>query len=162
MDIQSAQFQVGHGLNGAELLLVDETQPVSAFSMLEGAYWAGPRKSGCALMPATSSQPLKVVCYGDYIGGEQTNFASLSGTPIDVSASRYAACVMTDAGGVGCWGTDYRFIDSNDDCSNYGGVSGSSSLGSTCYGTYSSSIHTIPSTIRQQRFTSVQPEDAHR
>ena len=87
---------------------------------------------------------LKVVCYGDYIGGEQTNFASLSGTPIDVSASRYAACVMTDAGEVGCWGTDLRFIDSNDDCSNYGGVSGSSSLGNTCYGTYSSSIHSIP------------------
>ena len=62
------------GLNGADLL-ADETQPVSAFSMPEIETGLGRQSHGCALMPATSSQPLKVVCYGDYIGGEQTNFA---------------------------------------------------------------------------------------
>ncbi len=145
MDIQSAQFQVGHGVGGAQLLLVDETQPVSAFSMQDFNVSNDRGSDGCALMPATSNQPVNVVCYGEYIAGQQTNFAPLTGTPVDVMATKYTACVLTDSGEVGCWGTPYNLIDANDDCTTYGQTELSSNpFGKSCLGVFQQTVHALP------------------
>lgn len=145
MDIQSGVFQVGHGGSG-DMLIADETQPVSAISMPDMYLGSDRASHGCALMPATSTEPVSVLCYGEYIAGQQTNFAPLTGTPVDVMASNYAACVLTDAGEVGCWGTPFNIIDTNDDCTTYGQtlIANNGIFGQSCTGTFQQSVQMLP------------------
>ena len=145
MDIQSGVFQVGHGGSG-DMLIADVTQPVGAISMPDMYLGSDRASHGCALMPATSTEPVSVLCYGEYIAGQQTNFAPLTGTPVDVMASNYAACVLTDAGEVGCWGTPFNIIDTNDDCTTYGQtqLANNGIFGQSCTGTFQQSVQTLP------------------
>jgi len=154
MDIQSAGFQQGYGQSGARMILVENTQQIDAISMLDAELATSTTSNGCALLAATSSQSLKITCFGEHIEGERTDFTPLSGIPIDVKATLYAACVLTDVGEIGCWGQEITSIASNEMCSNYGLTAlNNNGIANTCLGNNHQTVQTIPLTKAATEFT---------